>query len=295
MIRWALWGAGTAGRARARALEGHPLAALSAVWRGRYAASLGVAVFDDPASTLAGVDGVIVTSPSEAHEAQVHVALAYGKHVLVDYPLARTGEGARRCFEAARRASRVLHVGHIELASAATARMRARAPSDAITATEITMSAPGDPWPDGAAHAWHSLARVTRSVAVCGAVVGVEVDRSDGAELRARLFHEHGAVTSLDCRRGGSAPRSQRWVVHARGERWTEEPAEGGAVAGPAGGLGAAGSRPRGLFALDTDAALARIVHGAPPVWPECLEIHALDVATSLGAPGARDVAPPVS
>ena len=295
MIRWALWGAGTAGRARARALEGHALATLAAVWRGRYAASLGVPVADDAEASLEGVDGVIITSPSDAHEAQVRTALSQGKHVIVDYPLARSGEGARGCFEAARRAGRVLHVGHIELASPATGRMRSRAPCEAITASELTFSAPGEPWSDGATHAWHNLARVTRSVAVCGAVVGVEVVHSDGAELRARLFHEHGAVTSLDLRRGGEGPRLQRWVVHTQGACWVEEPADGGPHA-PHGGVSIAPRGPaRGLFAVDTDAALARIVHGLPPTWPECLEIHALDVVTALGAPGARDVAPPAS
>jgi hypothetical protein len=295
LIRLALWGAGTAGRARARSLEGHPDGALVAVWRGRYASSLGVPVMDDALSTLGDVDAVIVASPSEAHEEQVETALAHHKHVLVDYPLARTAEGARRCFASAARARRVLHVGHIELVSAATERMRLRASPQDITSSHLDFSAPGEPWPDGAAHAWHSLARVTRSLAVCGAVVGVDVERSDGAELRATLFHEQGAVTTLDLRRGGDAPRRQRWELRAQGEAWSEEPAEGAPPAPREGSsvVGQVGSR--GLFARDTDSALARIVHGLPPVWPEALEIHALNVVACLGSPGSRDVAPPAS
>jgi predicted dehydrogenase len=298
LIRWVLWGAGTAGRARARALRDHPLGELVGVWRGRHAPSLGVPIFEDPERSLRDADGVIITSPSEAHEAQVLSALASSRHVIVDYPLARTAEGAQRCFDAARRAGRTLHVGHIELASPATQRMQARTLPGEVTAGELAFSAPGAPWPDGGTHAWHSLARVTRCIAVGGPVRAVDVARSDGGQIHATLFHTHGGRVVLHLHRGGDGPRTQRWTVSTRDGSWTEVPDEAGPrppVAAPSKVGGPPNDAPRGLFGLDMDAALARVVHGSAPVWPEWLEIHALDVVTALSAVGARDVAPPPS
>jgi predicted dehydrogenase len=66
-------------------------------------------VLVDPA-----VDAVFVTGPSEAHREHCEAALAAGKHVLVEKPLADTPEDAAALVAAAARSDRVLMVDHCE-------------------------------------------------------------------------------------------------------------------------------------------------------------------------------------
>lgn len=54
------------------------------------------------------VDVVHVTTPNHLHAAVIEAALAHGKHVISDKPLARTADEARRLFAAARAAA-VVH------------------------------------------------------------------------------------------------------------------------------------------------------------------------------------------
>ncbi len=58
------------------------------------------------------VDAVVVCSPSHRHEEHAIAALAAGKHVLVERPLALTGKGAMAVCRAADRADRVLVVAY---------------------------------------------------------------------------------------------------------------------------------------------------------------------------------------
>jgi predicted dehydrogenase len=59
------------------------------------------------------VDAVVIGTPNSLHHDQAVAALAAGKHVLVDKPLATTVADGARIIEAARRADRVLGVGHM--------------------------------------------------------------------------------------------------------------------------------------------------------------------------------------
>jgi predicted dehydrogenase len=61
---------------------------------------------------LPGVDAVVVATPPSTHVAVALEAIHAGKHVLVEKPLAPTGEGARRLMAAAADAGVVLMVGH---------------------------------------------------------------------------------------------------------------------------------------------------------------------------------------
>ena len=60
----------------------------------------------------AAVQVVYIATPHQFHAAQACVALAHGKHVLVEKPMALTAEDCRSMIEAARRAGVVLMVGH---------------------------------------------------------------------------------------------------------------------------------------------------------------------------------------
>ena len=57
------------------------------------------------------IDAVVVTTPDYLHEEHCLLAFEHGKHVLVDKPLAITGEGCLRVIEASKRADKVLYMG----------------------------------------------------------------------------------------------------------------------------------------------------------------------------------------
>jgi len=63
---------------------------------------------------LEQVDAAIVAVPTHLHESVVCDLLESGIHVLVEKPIASTVEEGRRMVEAAKRADRVLMVGHTE-------------------------------------------------------------------------------------------------------------------------------------------------------------------------------------
>ncbi len=75
----------------------------------------GVAVYEHADALLAaGVDAVSIVAPTSEHCALVHQALDAGAHTLVEKPMAAEVAEAEAMVDAARRAGRVLQVGHIE-------------------------------------------------------------------------------------------------------------------------------------------------------------------------------------
>jgi predicted dehydrogenase len=61
------------------------------------------------------VDAVVLATPALAHAAQAHMALAAGKHVFVEKPMALTPDDAASVVRAAEAAGRILMVGHLML------------------------------------------------------------------------------------------------------------------------------------------------------------------------------------
>jgi len=74
----------------------------------------GIPVARDFDALLSVCDGVIVATPTLTHHELAARALAAGKHVLVEKPLTSTLEEADDLIARAERATRVLHVGHVE-------------------------------------------------------------------------------------------------------------------------------------------------------------------------------------
>lgn len=71
-----------------------------------------------------GLDAVVLATPAVLHAEQSLAALARGKHVLVEKPMALTARDAERVYRAAEDAGRVLMVGHLMLYHAAVQRLR---------------------------------------------------------------------------------------------------------------------------------------------------------------------------
>jgi phthalate 4,5-cis-dihydrodiol dehydrogenase len=113
-------GLGTAGRLLIPSIEAHPQTRLAAVAdlvpeaRESYAAAHDARACSDLDALLAldEVDAVYIATPTHLHRAHVMAALAAGKHVLVEKPMAPTIEEALAMTEAAERAGRCLVVGH---------------------------------------------------------------------------------------------------------------------------------------------------------------------------------------
>jgi predicted dehydrogenase len=70
------------------------------------------------------VDAVVLATPAPMHAAQSLAALAAGKHVLVEKPMALSVEDAERVARAAEGAGRVFMVGHLMLYHPAVERIR---------------------------------------------------------------------------------------------------------------------------------------------------------------------------
>jgi phthalate 4,5-cis-dihydrodiol dehydrogenase len=119
-VRIGIAGFGAAARAFVPAIQGHPGFALVAVAepaeavRGIARQQLGVATHASMAGMLAGtpLDAVYVATPTEMHSEHVLQALAAGKHVIVEKPMAVSTRDAAAMVDAAERASVVFLVGH---------------------------------------------------------------------------------------------------------------------------------------------------------------------------------------
>ena len=77
-IRWAVVGVGSAGRARAKAIQADPRSELVAVCRGRFAGWFHVAQLSEVDDAIAAADAVAVCSPTHLHAAHVRAALKAG-------------------------------------------------------------------------------------------------------------------------------------------------------------------------------------------------------------------------
>jgi len=87
--------------------------------RAAVSAELGVRAYADYRELLGRVDAVSIVTPTPTHYSVAQEFLAAGAHVLVEKPMTVTIEEAERLIEAARRAQRVLQVGHLERFNAA--------------------------------------------------------------------------------------------------------------------------------------------------------------------------------
>ncbi|HET6379516.1 MAG TPA: Gfo/Idh/MocA family oxidoreductase [candidate division Zixibacteria bacterium] len=134
-LRAGVVGLGMMGRNHVRvwdeAVEGVELVAVAdpspeALRRATHGRSL--AGYADAAEMFAAerLDLVSVVAPTSLHRPIVEAALEAGIHVLVEKPIAATREEAEAMIEAARRAGRLLTVGHIERFNPAIRELRRR-------------------------------------------------------------------------------------------------------------------------------------------------------------------------
>ncbi len=106
-LRLAVVGLGRAGSERVKTVMARSDCSLFATVSRRQRESPS---FDDLLNSE--VDGVLICRESHTHAKDVEQALLAGKHVLVEYPLAFTGDEARALMALAQSQGTVLHVGY---------------------------------------------------------------------------------------------------------------------------------------------------------------------------------------
>jgi predicted dehydrogenase len=117
-------GVGALGRHHVRTVAQTPGATLVGAHdprpeRARFAEEHGGRVFADPASLVEASDAVIVASPTKTHRAVAGLALAQGRHCLVEKPLATDAAECDELLALAAGQDLVLRVGHVERMNAA--------------------------------------------------------------------------------------------------------------------------------------------------------------------------------
>jgi predicted dehydrogenase len=91
---------------------------------GRKEPEHGIAAYADFDSALSHVDAVVIATPPSSHASLALKAIAAGKHVLIEKPMATTTDAARTLIETAEAADVVLMPGHTFEHNAAVHKLR---------------------------------------------------------------------------------------------------------------------------------------------------------------------------
>lgn len=285
-IAWSVVGVGRAGRARARAIVADARCRLVAVHRGRFADAVDAP--DLPLDeAIARADAVAVCSPTSEHATQVRRALAAGRHVVVEYPLAEDSETASALLALAHDVGRVLHVEHIELLDPAWLTLKAQLTDTPVQALEVHAERPGPSDADPHEIVLHQVARLHQLVGLVGAVRSIEEVSHGAGRLEARL--RAGDDVPVSCRflQDPERARHAHLVVRSVQATWRladralfrDEHPQTLLSEGP-------------LFAQDHARAMARILDGRPSYVSEPRILHVLDVVDALSALQVGRIAP---
>ncbi|MDT8340269.1 MAG: Gfo/Idh/MocA family oxidoreductase [Longimicrobiales bacterium] len=181
----------------------HDTDAERAQWVAR---ELGVRAFPSLEALLACSDAVVVSVPTDAHEAVAVAALEQGVHVLVEKPLAPTLEAADRMLAAADARGCVLQVGHVERFNPAV-----RAAEPYLEAPLFVESQRLAPFSPRSADVAVVLDLMIHDVDLVQVLVGCPVERVDAVGMavltprvdiaNARLAFRGGAVANLTASR----------------------------------------------------------------------------------------------
>ena len=283
----AVVGYGSAGKSRVRALAESSTFALRGVVSRRGAAAMSTVA--DAAAQLALLDGgavlsdpriaaVAICTESADHAPWVRAAIAAGKHVLVEYPLALAAGEGRALFTQAERAGVVLSEGHVELHADAHQELRAALMARPDAPSEVDMSFTGRADPriareaSGGFASFSGFARLSRLVDLLGVLRVRSVayrGEEAGVLLEASFESARGTRVSWREARGVDLVRRTDCVV-----RYGD-----GALL-----HGYGGRRPGPVFARDTEGFAQALKVGAVPRAERRRIEHCLDLAEELRA-----------
>jgi biliverdin reductase len=248
------------------------------------------------------VDVVLVCNINRDHGAVAVAALAAGKHVVVEYPLALRSTEARNIIAQARAGNRFLHVEHIELLGGMHQALKANlaAVGTPYHAAYRTF-APRHPAPDNWTYCpalfgfplVGALSRIHRLVDCFGPVAQVYCqNRYEGlrsvssAETQytsclcmAQLTFQSGLLAEVVYAKGGQIWQSLKQLTVSGSGGGLILDTDQGQLIGPEKNQGfAIGSR-RGLFAADTRQVLDHLLAGKPMYCIPEASLYSLQVA----------------
>ncbi len=174
--------------------------------RNAVAAELGVAPYADYRDLLGRVDAVSIVTPTPTHHGIAAAFLEAGAHVLVEKPMTVTVAEGENLIAAARRAGRILQVGHLERFNAA---MRALQPILAVPrfiesarlAPFKTRGTDVDVVLDLMIHDIDLILSIVRSTVVEGDGLGTSGLSGGGDMANARLRFANGCVANATASR----------------------------------------------------------------------------------------------
>ena len=205
MLRVAVLGAGFMGGTHARAYHALPDAEVAGIYApsaqraAPLAAELGTRWTDDLEHLLAdpSIEAVDICLPTPEHRAATEAALAAGKHVLLEKPLALSEADADALVERAAATDRVVMVAHVLRFWPEYVELQRRAASGELGRPRSALATRRQPFP-----AWSAL--FGRADLTGGAVVDMMIHDYDALNW---IFGAPRAVTA----RGHRNPRSGGW------------------------------------------------------------------------------------
>lgn len=170
------------------------------------AAELGVPTFGRLDDLLSDIDALVIAVPTLDHENVASAAIAQGVHVMIEKPIAPTLDAADRILDAARAASVIVQIGHVERFNGA---LRACEPYlEAPVFVECHRLAPFGPRGTDVAvvldlmiHDLDLVLSLVRQPVVSVSAVGVPVLTSSPDIANARLEFAGGGVANLTASR----------------------------------------------------------------------------------------------
>jgi predicted dehydrogenase len=223
-------------------------------------------------------EAVIVATPARSHRGVVEHCLAAGVNVLVEKPLATSDEDARALVAAARRAGRLLAVGHVERFSPVTRDLRVAmnaAGPRVISTTRI------GPWPAHVRDVGVLLDLATHDADLVRWLTGREYARVDVHVLaRADDGRETHAKVHALLDDGTHVSHEVSWLAERPTRHWT--------VAGEAGSeAGFDLSAGTGALVAQDEAFLAACIDGRPALGLATAADGAAAVAIALAGAAA--------
>src|SRR5450631_152820 len=212
LMRTAVIGVGYLGRFHAQKYAVLPNSELvgiadpSTLVREAVGAELGVAAYANHRDLLGRVDAVSIVTPTPYHFTVAKEFLEAGAHVLVEKPMTTTVEEGEALIEAARRANRILQVGHLERFNAAV-----RAVQPILTTPRFIESARLAPFKlrgtdvdvvlDLMIHDIDLILSIVRSPVVSVDAIGSHVFSNEIDHANARLRFANGCVANATASR----------------------------------------------------------------------------------------------
>ncbi|NLG49901.1 MAG: Gfo/Idh/MocA family oxidoreductase [Chloroflexi bacterium] len=162
-VRLAILGAGTIGTIHALCSLEAPEATVTAVWSHTYSRAQALAQRLDCAAyasleeavTSPDVDAVLVCTPTFLHEEHALKAIAAGKHVICEKPLARDLPSASRLIAAAQQAGVLLLVAHVVRFSPDFCQLRDAVRAGAVGQPAVVRMSRASSFPHGSQE-WHN-------------------------------------------------------------------------------------------------------------------------------------------